>query len=278
MIKFSLSACIPDAPPEAASRYAAPLVAAMERHGISTIPRVAAFLAQIGHESGGLRRVEENLRYSADRLRQVFPKHFPGSVAEEYAGKPEAIANRAYADRMGNGPEASGDGWRFRGRGLLQVTGRANYTAAGHAENPDYLTTPEGACESAAHWWETHGCNDLADSGDMTALTRRVNGGTNGLEYRLDRYRHALHVLWQGMRLADVVPTWATLSPARQVALTGLAEAVGGVQGFLGFRKLRSALSHSQYGIAADQILDSGFARREPERATALASLLRGGA
>ena len=165
-------------------------------YGVTKPVRLAAFLAQTGHESAGYTRWVENLNYSAERLTAVWPKRFPAELARRYARQPEAIANRAYANRMGNGPEESGDGWRFRGRGLIQLTGRDNYTRCATAlgrpieSMPAWLEAPEGAAVSALWWWSAHGCNELADTGDIEALTRRINGGLHGLEER-----RALHVL-----------------------------------------------------------------------------------
>jgi putative chitinase len=163
--------------------------------GINTPMRMAHFLAQTGHESGGFRLIEENLNYSADGLNKIFPKYFirAGRDATQYARKPEAIANVVYANRMGNGPTESGDGWRFRGRGLIQLTGRNNYTAFANAcdmtidEAVEYLTTPEGAIESAAWFWDENDISTLADRDDVVAVTKRINGGTIGLD---DRKHH----------------------------------------------------------------------------------------
>lgn len=156
--------------------------------------RVRAFLAQCGHESQGFTAVVENLNYSAAALTSTWPKRFPPAAAEQYARQPERIANRAYADRMGNGPESSGDGWKFRGKGCIQITGRDNVTAfAKHAGMSleavcGYLLTIQGAVHSACWWWKNNGCNELADGGSVDILTKRINGGTNGLEDRIARY------------------------------------------------------------------------------------------
>ena len=159
---------------------------------IDTLAREIPFLAQCAHESGGFVRLEENLNYSADRLIEIFPKYFrTPTQARAYARKPEAIANRVYANRIGNGDEASGDGWLYRGRGLFQLTGRANYTLASHdlaadyVSDPDLLSTIVHAAWTAAWFWHKNGCNAYADAGDFVGLTRRINGGTIGLEDRL---------------------------------------------------------------------------------------------
>ena len=174
-------------------------------YDINTTQRVAAFVAQCAHESGGFRAIKENLNYRAETLRKLFPKYFPtDELAKEYASKPnkqEAIANRIYASRMGNGPEESGDGYRFCGRGLIQLTGKDNYTRYAQSteqtveEASEHLTTFEGCVQSAAWFWEANNLNQWADKGDILTLTKRINGGTIGLEDRIKHYNHALHVL-----------------------------------------------------------------------------------
>lgn len=172
---------------------------------INTPQRIAAFIAQCAHESGNFVFLKENLNYKAATLRKLFAKYFPDDlIAEKYASMPnkqEAIANRIYANRMGNGPESSGDGYRFCGRGLIQLTGRDNYTFfAGSLgitveEASEYLQTFEGAAQSACWFWETNNLNKWADAGDIKELTRRINGGYIGLDDRIKHYEHALHVL-----------------------------------------------------------------------------------
>jgi putative chitinase len=169
---------------------------------INTTNRVAAFLAQTAHESGGYKALKENLNYRAVTLRKVFPKYFPtDELANAYAQKPEMIANRVYGGRMGNGDEHSGDGFRYCGRGLIQLTGKDNYTRFAESietsveELPEFLATFEGAIQSACWFWETNNLNQWADSGDMLTLTKRINGGTIGLEDRIKHYNHAIHVL-----------------------------------------------------------------------------------
>jgi len=172
---------------------------------INTPQRIAAFVAQCSHESGGFTALKENLNYRWETLRRLFPKYFTtDDLAKAYANMPnkqEAIANRIYASRMGNGPEDSGDGYRFCGRGLIQLTGRDNYTFfAGSLdisveEASEYLGTFEGAAQSACWFWETNNLNKWADTGDIKELTRRINGGYIGLEDRIKHYEHALHVL-----------------------------------------------------------------------------------
>lgn len=172
---------------------------------INTPQRIAAFIAQCAHESGNFMVLQENLNYRPATLRKIFPKYFPNDqIANEYCSRPnkqEAIANRVYANRMGNGDEASGDGYRYRGRGLIQLTGKDNYTFfAGSLgisveEAAEYMGTFEGACQSACFFWEQNKLNQWADKGDIVTLTKRINGGTIGLEDRIKHYEHALHVL-----------------------------------------------------------------------------------
>ena len=169
---------------------------------INTAKRIAAFVAQCAHESGSFVFLTENLNYKAESLLKVFPKYFKDmATAKAYEKKPEKIANKIYADRMGNGNEASGDGWRYRGRGLIQLTGKTNYTwfAASLEISPEeaaeYTQTFEGAAQSACWFWETNKINQFADSGDIVTMTKRINGGTIGLDDRIKHYEHALHVL-----------------------------------------------------------------------------------
>lgn len=171
-------------------------------YDINTVPRVAAFIAQCAHESGGFKMLKENLNYRAVTLRKIFPKYFPtDALAEQYAGKQELIANKVYGNRMGNGDESSGDGFRYCGRGLIQLTGKNNYMAFAESietpveEIPEFLGTFEGAVQSACWFWETNNLNQWADSGDILTLTKRINGGTIGLEDRIKHYNHAMHIL-----------------------------------------------------------------------------------
>ena len=167
---------------------------------ISTVGRVAAFIAQTAHESGGYRALTENLNYAGDRLAVIWPKHFSDVDVSQYHRNPEAIANRAYRNRMGNGDETSGDGWRYRGRGLIQLTGKDNYTRfAEYAEiSPEeaaeYLETPRGAVHSACWFWYANDLNTYADAGDFVGMTKRINGGTIGLDDRIKHYNEAVHI------------------------------------------------------------------------------------
>ena len=171
-------------------------------YDINTPQRIAAFVAQCAHESGGFVALKENLNYKAATLRKIFPKYFPDdATAAKFAGKQEAIANKVYASRMGNGPEASGDGFRYCGRGLIQLTGKNNYQAFADSlemdveDVPEYLATFEGAAQSACWFWESNNLNRFADKGDIKGLTKAINGGYIGLEDREHHYNHALHVL-----------------------------------------------------------------------------------
>jgi putative chitinase len=170
-------------------------------YDISTPQRIAAFLAQCAHESGGFTALHENLNYRPETLCKVWPHYFNESNVNDYAHQPEKIANRAYAGRMGNGDEASGDGWNYCGRGLIQLTGKNNYQAFADSiqtnisEIPAYLQTFEGAIQSACWFWENNNLNACADAGDIVKMTKIINGGTLGLEDRTARYNHALQVL-----------------------------------------------------------------------------------
>lgn len=170
---------------------------AMARFKIEGRQRVAAFLAQVGHESGQLRMLVENLNYSAEGLIRTWPKRFNLATAISVARKPEQIANIVYASRLGNGSAETGDGWRYRGRGLIQITGWVNYQACGSALSLDVLTKPElleqpaYAALSAAWFWSINGLNELADAGQFDAITRRINGGLNGQSERLKLWARA---------------------------------------------------------------------------------------
>jgi putative chitinase len=172
---------------------------------INTPRRIAAFVAQCAHESGGFMVLKENLNYKPATLRRIFNKYFQSdAIAADYCSrlnKQMHIANRVYGNRMGNGDEASGDGWRFCGRGLIQLTGRNNYQAFADSlemdinDVPEYLATFEGAAQSACWYWETNNLNRYADANDIKGLTKAINGGYIGLEDRQKHYEHALHVM-----------------------------------------------------------------------------------
>ena len=175
------------------------------KFNINTPLRLAHFLAQCGHESGGFKVTQENLNYSAKGLMGIFKKYFPTqALAEAYQRQPQKIANKVYASRMDNGSEASGDGYKFRGRGYIQLTGRANYTAFGKAINEDIANNPDVvsgkyALLSAAWFWSKNGLNTLADGGAsdqvVTSITKRVNGGTIGLPDRIKHFKEYYHLL-----------------------------------------------------------------------------------
>ncbi|MBN6069421.1 glycoside hydrolase family 19 protein [Aggregatibacter actinomycetemcomitans] len=165
-----------------------------EEYGLDTKQKEAMFLAQCGHETAGFTCFTENLNYSADGLLRVFPKYFNKHTAQQYARKPEAIANRVYASRMNNGDEASGDGWKYRGRGIIQVTGKKNYQAfqswVGERVTPESLTTEMDLCVLAGFWyWSVNGLDKISD---IVAVTKLINGGTNGLSDRKALYANLL--------------------------------------------------------------------------------------
>ena len=187
---------------DACSKYLNALNEVLPSFEINTPLRICHFLAQVIHESGHLKANSENLNYSAQALSRVFPKYFPSnSLAEEYERKPEKIANRVYADRLGNGNEESGDGWKYRGRGLIQSTGKTNYKECGKAlgidlvSNPDLIVNdPTVNIKSACWFWSKHNLNSLADKDDITAITKKINGGTNGLTDRKNNLNCCKHV------------------------------------------------------------------------------------
>ena len=170
--------------------------------GIDTPTKQAAFIGQCGHECANFTKLEEGLSYAADRLVKVWPKRFPTlESAIPYGRNPKALANKVYANRMGNRDEASGDGYRFRGSGWLQLTGHDNFYHAGKAcgvdfvMNPDLVRTPQYAAMTAGWFWATHKCNEVAESKDWRKLTKIINGGDLGLDDRIFHTQHALAVL-----------------------------------------------------------------------------------
>ena len=179
------------------------MVEMFPKYEITTPNRVAGFIAQTAHESASYKTITENLNYSAKALNAIFGKYFhrAGVDAQKYHRQPEKIANRIYAGRMDNGDTASGDGWTFRGGGILQLTGRYNYTEFGKTvgmsaeEATDYVRTPKGAIESACWFWKTNNINKYCDNDDIVRMTKRINGGTIGLADRKKHYAHALEVL-----------------------------------------------------------------------------------
>tara|TARA_B100000780_G_scaffold227664_1_gene166960 strand:- start:2511 stop:3353 length:843 start_codon:yes stop_codon:yes gene_type:complete len=177
----------------------------LPEYDINTPERIAGFMAQCAHESNNFKVLEENLNYSANGLNKIFPKYFEraGRNAEEYHRQPEKIANIVYANRMGNGDTESREGWLFRGRGIIQLTGKNNYTAFGKDKNVNlspeevvkYLGTHRGALRSAAWYWNSRNINVPADACDVKRMTKLVNGGTIGLEDRIKHYTHIYHIL-----------------------------------------------------------------------------------
>lgn len=184
-----------------------PLNQTFERFNIATPQQRAAFIGQCAHESGNFRVLEENLNYRAATLLKLFPRTpkrtwgFTPEEAAAYEKQPKKIANRIYGNRMNNRDEASGDGFRFRGRGILQLTGAANYHHAGQGlgvdfiMEPDLVATPQYAALTAGWFWDTQKLNALAEAGNWLALTKKINGGTIGLEDRKKHINHALDVL-----------------------------------------------------------------------------------
>lgn len=209
-----LAAAMPGCTRARAQQWAPALSESCALFHIDTEPRLAAFLAQVGHESGSLGRGVENLNYSADRLREVCLAAQPGSRwrallprVRELARQPVKLAEAAYGGRLGNGPEGSGDGWKYRGRGPMQNTGKANYNSLSSSlmevmgAVPDFVLHPElleqvrwGAL-AAAVYWNDNELNELADAGDMNRMTRRINGGLNGISDRQERFKKALRAL-----------------------------------------------------------------------------------
>jgi putative chitinase len=182
--------------------YVEPLKLISEKYQINTVERLAAFLAQLAHESGGFNFVQENLNYSSQGLQTTFKKYFPTlQSTASYARNPQKIASKVYANRMGNGNEQSGDGWKYRGRGLIQLTGKDNYARFATSinktldETVEYLSTIQGAVESAAWFWSTNKLNEIADKNDFVTLTKRINGGTIGLAHRTELFESAKKLL-----------------------------------------------------------------------------------
>jgi len=187
--------------PHCPQEWAEAMAVAMPTMNVDTVLRQAAFVAQIAHESSECTRVKENLNYSADALVKLFSKHFTAEEAVKYQRNPEMIANHLYANRMGNGTEESGDGWKYRGRGPIQLTGKNNYAACGTSlqlplvEQPDAVLEPETGILTALWFWKSHDLNRLADAGDMQAITKVINGGLLGYDERMKYYHRAMEVL-----------------------------------------------------------------------------------
>lgn len=183
-------------------KWTEPLKETFEKYNIDTAKRQAAFIGQCMHESAGFRTLEENLNYSAKALMATWPSRFPNEErANQYARNPEKIANKVYGGRMGNADESSGEGWKYRGRGIKQLTGKENYERCGSSlgvdlvNNPDLLLEPKYAALSAGWFWNKHGLNDLADKSDIETMTKRINGGLLGLDARKAAIQKAESVL-----------------------------------------------------------------------------------
>ena len=211
----------------------------LPKWNINTVDRVAGFIAQTSHESAGYTVLTENLNYSAEALDKIFPKYFKraGRDANNYHRQPEKIANIIYANRMDNGDTDSGDGWRFRGGGILQLTGKYNYTQFGKAEDmsaeeaTEFVRSPIGALASACWFWDTNNINKYCDAQDITGMTKRINGGTIGLEDRKKHYAHALEVLgghytpretYETVRLGSKGPTVVKLQETLGLTADGI--------------------------------------------------------
>jgi putative chitinase len=240
------------------------MVKIFPKYGIDTPNRIAGFCAQCGHESLNFTVLEENLNYKAATLEKLFSKYFSkaGRNAAEYEKKPEKIANVIYASRMGNGDTASGDGYKFRGRGIIQLTGRDNYTNFGKSigkspeEVIEYLKTLDGALESACWYWNSRKLNDACDANDITKMTKLVNGGTIGLEDRKKHYEHNLAVLGGAVKSAP-----APVNPQITDAVTQTVKR--GSQGET-VKKLQAALGlkpDGVFGIGTEASLKSWQAK-----------------
>lgn len=229
------------------------------KYKIDTPERIAGFLAQCAHESQNFKILEENLNYSADGLNKIFPKYFikAGRNAAEFARQPEKIANVVYSGRMGN--TQPGDGWRFKGRGPIQLTGRDNYTNFGKTINKsaeqvvEYIQTKQGAIESACWYWNSRNLNKVADAGDIVTMTKLINGGTIGLEDRKKHYLHALEVLTgKAVHHAPAAPVAAVSSAAPAVSTPTSRVLKVGSRGAQ-VKKLQEAL-----GVTADGAFGPG--------------------
>jgi putative chitinase len=242
-----------------ADQWHATMVEVLPMWQINTAERVAGFIAQCAHESNNFRTLEENLSYSADALNRVFPRYFgaaPKRNAAEYARNPEKLANYVYMDefrsaqgRMGN--TQPGDGWRFRGRGLKQLTGRNNYTNFGKTVNmtaeqaAEYVATKKGAIDSACWFWDTAKCNTFADAKDIVGMSKRINGGTIGLEDRQRRWNQALQVFGGNFTPAAAPARTAAPAAAKTSSTTILRRGSRGEQ----VKRMQQALKISADGV-----------------------------
>ncbi len=236
-----------------------------DEFGIADTPvRTAFFLAQIGHESGGLSITAENLNYRAERLCQVWPNRFPDiAAAEPFARNPEGLANSVYADRMGNGPPGSGDGWRFRGRGYIQITGRDGYASVGDIAGldlvgePDLAASPEHALHAACAFWRWKGINALCEPSGFVAVTKRINGGVNGIADRREWLKKVERVLGQEPPAGAPPSAADVVAVQRALQDFGYAE-LGAADGLIGPRT-RAAIQRfrQENGLPPGQIDDA---------------------
>jgi len=181
-------------------KWEQPLLDVFDKYSINTLNRQACFIGQCMHESGGFKLLEENLHYSSGALMRTWPSRFPDQdTADKFANNPEKIANKVYSGRMGNVED--GDGWKYHGRGLIQLTGKDNYANCGSGlgvdllSNPEWVATPEYAALSAGWFWNKKGLNDLADTMDIETMTKRINGGTLGIDDRKAKIRMVMQKL-----------------------------------------------------------------------------------
>lgn len=246
--------------------------AVFSKYDINNVNRVAGFLAQCGHESVDFTVLKENLNYSADGLNKIFPKYFKnaGRDATGYARNPEKIANVVYANRMGNGDTASGEGWKFRGRGAIQLTGKDNYsrfaTSLGKSldETVEYVETLQGAIESACWFWKANKLNDVCDNDDVVLMTKKINGGTIGLEDRKKHYVHNKAILAGKESESHVVAEEKASAGGSQLVKLGsrgelakkVQEALGvDADGIFGPGSQRALMAwQEEHGLSADGI------------------------
>ena len=244
-----LRSIYPNAQADSLRAFAQQNGALLESFGIDrTTDRLSFFLAQIGHECGGLTITHENLNYSAGRLVEVWPSRFPdAAAAAPFAGDPEKLANNVYADRMGNGPSASGDGWRYRGRGYIQITGRDGYQRVGEiiGENleadPDSVAAPEGALLAVCGFWTWKALNQLSDTGDYVEVTRRINGGTTGMDDRNSWLAKVRQMLAADPARPPDRPPEDVMAVQQALHARGYTE-VGGADGAVGRNTVRATV------------------------------------